>query len=335
VGFQGFSSLVSPQTYYGITSRNDWEVGIGTYESGLLFRDSVFDSSNGGNLISLTGTSTVFVTYPADKAVYLSPSGMPSFNDLLFRGETSWESRPLNSGDIVEALGYTPPSSVPSYTAESGVVLSGTKFQIGGTGSLNQLFVNSSSSTAKGIVVKSAVSQTANLIEAQDSSEKSVFSVSPLGLASGVSASFSSGIQVGSGIPLVKDNKIYASGYNLFWGSENILGKSIISASGNYMMNPGDDTVLISSGIVYVYKAINANQSSYGKRHTIKAMTDNCQIAQIIVISPFLPQIPLDPIDGSENPIQMKKNDCMTLVPYSGGWIITSRYSSTVDGNLQ
>jgi hypothetical protein len=68
-GFQSFSVL-GDQTYYTITNGSSWEVGAGTYSSGTLSRDSVFDSSESGNLISLSGSSSVFCTYPASKAVF-------------------------------------------------------------------------------------------------------------------------------------------------------------------------------------------------------------------------------------------------------------------------
>lgn len=71
-GFQAFSVIGDTNTtYYTIVSGNNWEVGIGTYTlSGTtLSRDTVLESSGGGSKITLAGTSTVFCTYPAEKAV--------------------------------------------------------------------------------------------------------------------------------------------------------------------------------------------------------------------------------------------------------------------------
>ena len=52
-------------------SGNEWEVGIGTYTSAgtTLSRDTILESSNAGAEITLSGTSNVFCTYPAEKAV--------------------------------------------------------------------------------------------------------------------------------------------------------------------------------------------------------------------------------------------------------------------------
>jgi hypothetical protein len=71
-GFQTFAAIGDGNTtYYAITSGNDWEVGIGTYTASgtTLSRDTILESSNAGSAITLSGTSNVFVTYPAEKSV--------------------------------------------------------------------------------------------------------------------------------------------------------------------------------------------------------------------------------------------------------------------------
>jgi len=78
-GFTSFSVLGNGNTtYYTIAdqSGSNWEVGLGTYTTGFLSRNTVFKSSNGNALVSFTSaTKDVFVTYPSDKAVYLDASG--------------------------------------------------------------------------------------------------------------------------------------------------------------------------------------------------------------------------------------------------------------------
>jgi hypothetical protein len=73
-GFQPFSVLGDgSETFYTIVLDSEWEVGIGTYTASgtTLSRDLVLDSSNSGSLVDFSaGTKDVFVTYPADKAVY-------------------------------------------------------------------------------------------------------------------------------------------------------------------------------------------------------------------------------------------------------------------------
>ena len=71
-GFQSFAAIGNNNTtYYAITSGNDYEVGLGTYTASgtTLSRDTVLESSNAGSKITLSGTSDVFCTYPAEKAV--------------------------------------------------------------------------------------------------------------------------------------------------------------------------------------------------------------------------------------------------------------------------
>jgi hypothetical protein len=80
-GYQPFSVVGNGnQTYYTIYDQTSgaWEVGIGTYTlSGTtLARTEVLSSSNGGALVPFgVGTKDVFVTYPAEKAIYEEPNG--------------------------------------------------------------------------------------------------------------------------------------------------------------------------------------------------------------------------------------------------------------------
>lgn len=81
-GFVAFSSVLSngDTTYYTISDGNNWEVGLGTYNSSgntLTRTDSnVLQSTNSDNRISLSGSAAdVFITLPADKAIFLDTSG--------------------------------------------------------------------------------------------------------------------------------------------------------------------------------------------------------------------------------------------------------------------
>lgn len=76
-GYQAFSVIGNGNTtYYTIydSATGAWEVGTGTYtsSSNTLSRDSVFASSNNGNLVDFAAnTKDVFVAYPAEEAVTL------------------------------------------------------------------------------------------------------------------------------------------------------------------------------------------------------------------------------------------------------------------------
>jgi hypothetical protein len=78
-GFQSFSVIGNANTtYYAIVGGSEWEVGLGTYTSSgtTLSRDTILESSNGGTAVNFSaGTKNVFVTYPAEEAVYQDASG--------------------------------------------------------------------------------------------------------------------------------------------------------------------------------------------------------------------------------------------------------------------
>lgn len=73
-GFQAFSVIGDGNTtYYTITDGTDWEVGIGTYTASgtTLSRDTILESSNSGSAVNwAAGDKDVFITYPAEQAVY-------------------------------------------------------------------------------------------------------------------------------------------------------------------------------------------------------------------------------------------------------------------------
>ena len=73
-GFQSFAAVGDGNTtYYTIAGGSEWEVGIGTYTSSgtTLSRDVILESSNSGSAVNFSaGTKEVFVTYPAERAVF-------------------------------------------------------------------------------------------------------------------------------------------------------------------------------------------------------------------------------------------------------------------------
>ena len=76
-GYQTFSAGIGNGNtcYYTIQSDTGaWEVGIGTVGAGTLARTTLISSST-GSAVSFSGTLTVFVTYPAEKAIYQDASG--------------------------------------------------------------------------------------------------------------------------------------------------------------------------------------------------------------------------------------------------------------------
>lgn len=80
-GFQSFAAIGNGNiTYYAIVNSEDgtWEVGKGTYSTTgpTLTRDTIYESSNAGSAVNFAaGIKDVFVTYPAERAIYEEPDG--------------------------------------------------------------------------------------------------------------------------------------------------------------------------------------------------------------------------------------------------------------------
>lgn len=106
--FQNFSVIGDGNTtYYTIvdSTAGDWEVGIGTYTASgtTLSRDTILESSNGGTAVNFgAGIKDVFVTYPAEKAVYFDASNAVNIDNLKFDGNT------ISTTDTNGNLTFTP-----------------------------------------------------------------------------------------------------------------------------------------------------------------------------------------------------------------------------------
>jgi len=88
-GFQSFASGIGDgnQTYYAIENETRFEVGLGTFNDGILSRDLIFESNDAsGNKVNLDGVSTVFCTYPATHSVFLDQDGFVSGQQPRYSG---------------------------------------------------------------------------------------------------------------------------------------------------------------------------------------------------------------------------------------------------------
>ena len=116
-GFQSFSVIGNANTtFYTIqlSNTNEWEVGVGTYTlSGTtLSRDTILESSNGGSAVNFSaGSKDVFVTYPAEKAIYLG--NLPTTLVVTKRDTTT--------ADIALANGYLPVLNRSGSTINVGI----------------------------------------------------------------------------------------------------------------------------------------------------------------------------------------------------------------------
>jgi hypothetical protein len=62
-------------------SVNEWEVGVGTLSGvSTLVRTTILSSSNAGSIVNFSaGSKLVYVTLPAERAVYENAAGDPPF----------------------------------------------------------------------------------------------------------------------------------------------------------------------------------------------------------------------------------------------------------------
>jgi hypothetical protein len=97
-GFESFSSIGDGNTtYYCCTDGVDFEVGIGTYTATgtTLARTTILQSSNSDAAVNWTsGTRFIFVTQPAEKAVYLDASNNIDLGDsekLIFGADSDFQ----------------------------------------------------------------------------------------------------------------------------------------------------------------------------------------------------------------------------------------------------
>ena len=120
-GFQSFSVIGNGNTtYYAIVGGTEWEVGLGTYTSSgtTLSRDTVLESSNSGSLVNFSaGTKNVFVTYPAEEAVYQDETGTAYAPQFA-------ASNGLNVNNATISTSYTFPTGYNSVEA-GDITLSG------------------------------------------------------------------------------------------------------------------------------------------------------------------------------------------------------------------
>jgi len=116
-GFQTFSGAIGDgnTTYYCIQNEDQFEIGIGTYtaNSNTLSRDTIFQSSNSDNKISINGVGVVFSVVPADRLIYKDES-----NSVVF--PTPFAFKRTDDGDYWQALSTDYTNRVASFFISEG-----------------------------------------------------------------------------------------------------------------------------------------------------------------------------------------------------------------------
>tara|TARA_R100000773_G_scaffold34955_1_gene29951 strand:+ start:1461 stop:3029 length:1569 start_codon:yes stop_codon:yes gene_type:complete len=138
-GFKAFSADMSGNdtTYYVCTDNNSFEIGIGTYNSSTdkLARTTLLASSTGSAINWSSGTRTIFMTYPADKAVFQDASGNINMGgqDIINVG--------VSSADTHAGI-YGSSSSPVEFTVTVASKTAAHPYPSGGSSSSNAYFIN-------------------------------------------------------------------------------------------------------------------------------------------------------------------------------------------------
>jgi len=128
-GYQSFSVVGNGNTtYYTVANGTDWEVGIGTYTAAgtTLSRNTILESSNAGSAVNWgAGSKDVFVTYPAERAVYVDGSSIvPATSASLPSTSGGTGQTSYTEGDLLYASSSTTLSKLgvgaPEYGGLSG-----------------------------------------------------------------------------------------------------------------------------------------------------------------------------------------------------------------------
>jgi hypothetical protein len=108
-GYQTFASAVADGStvFYCIHNTataydTEWEVGLGTFTASgtTISRDTIYSSSNSGSAVNFSaGTKEVFLTYPAEKAVYEDATG-----NVTVPGKITVGAEPTADSDVATKL---------------------------------------------------------------------------------------------------------------------------------------------------------------------------------------------------------------------------------------
>ena len=218
-GFEAFSAIGNTNTtYYAIVhqSADEWEVGIGTYTASgtTLARTTVLSSTNSDAAVDFAaGTKDVFVTYPADKAVYVSAS--PAFIDVSVGGSLTGVSATFTNHVSANTLAVVGATSI-------GGALSG----------VSATFSNHVSVNALGVVGITSIGGSLVGTSATFGDHVSVSSFAATGIVSvggslvGTSATFGDHVSVSS---MAVTGNVTAA--NFYGGGANLTGVQATSAA--------------------------------------------------------------------------------------------------------
>jgi hypothetical protein len=298
-GYQAFSSTLSSgdTTYYTITNGNNWEVGIGTYGSSTLSRDTILSSSNSDSLINLTGgRSSVFIAYPSEKSVYKDE------NDQVVAGSSgiilSPEVPPYVSNALYNTAGLL-------YFNGSQVIQSGDNVS---------LLVNNSGYLTD--IVQDISPQLGDDLDLNFNNIIGSGNIEIEGTVSGIHGVFTSGVELYDGIPSDINNTLYNNSGNLYFNGSTVGSiKNYRDVNTDINLDFSDDVILINSTSNMVTVYMPEASGNAGKQFTIKrAYGDNVAIVNASG---------LGNIDGAYTFTMHHLYQSVNLISNNTNWFIT------------
>jgi len=150
IGFQSFAVIGDGNTtYYTIAGQgtNEWEVGVGTYTASgtTLSRDTVLASSAGAPTKTnfSGGTKDVFVTYPAERAVYSDGTNIvPDTAAVLPPSSGGTGANTLTANNVILGNGTSAVQFVAPGASNNVLVSNGTTWVSGGVSLPNSVTFN-------------------------------------------------------------------------------------------------------------------------------------------------------------------------------------------------
>lgn len=321
--YQAFSSVLSSgdTTYYTIINSLNWEVGIGTYGSSTISRDTILSSSNSGNKINLSGQSTVFIAYPSEKSIYkdatdqvvvgssgiIVESGIPSnTNNVLY-----------NSSGTLYFNGQAVNTDVP-YTAGTGLVLSGFEFNIDETviQSGDNISLLSNDVPYLTNIVEDSSPQLGGDLDLNASNINGTGNIEIDGTISGVNGVFNSGVQFLEGIPSDTSSTLYNnSGILYFNGLVVGSKKSYQNITSDTFLDTSVDIVFVDTTSSEVNVTMPQAIGNGGKEIQVKRTAGN----NLAVINAS----GLGNIDGELTFTIHHLYQSITLISNNSNWFIT------------
>jgi len=147
-GYQSFAVIGNTNTtYYTIADQagSNWEVGIGTYYSGntSLARTTILASSNANAaVVFTTGIKAVFVTYPAEKAIYSDAGNVTTITNFASSNVLITGGTISGSNITIPAANVTGLGTMATQNASSVVITGGTINSVAHTGgSINNMTI--------------------------------------------------------------------------------------------------------------------------------------------------------------------------------------------------